>query len=321
MDSFSELTPDRFLPALENAIGTELTPLARPFKSYINRVYEVQAPDGTAYIAKFYRPGRWSRDALQDEHAFLADCAEIDIPVVSPIPLQGGRTLGNAGKIFFAVFPKKAGRRFDIEEEASWRRVGVLLGRLHNAGQKRPAPSRQLLMPETTTRTYVRRLVEEAVTVPYRERYSDICARIVDAVAPRFEGLETIRIHGDFHAGNILNRPGEGLMVIDFDDMMNGVPVQDFWLLLPDHYPASEPFLQLLLSGYRQFRDADHRWPFLIEGLRAMRMIYFTAWCGMQRADYQFQAQYPDWGSDRFWAGEVQDLRTQYARMMEALSA
>lgn len=321
MSGFSELTPDRFLPALETAIGTELTPLARPFKSYINRVYEIQAEDGTAYIAKFYRPGRWSREALEDEHNFLADCAEIDIPVVRPLVLESGRTLGRTGEIFFAVFPKKAGRRFDIEDEASWRRVGVLLGRLHNAGGKRPAPARIRLLPETTTAAYVRQLVEEAVTPSWRERYGDICARIIDAAAPRFAGLETIRIHGDFHAGNILSRPDEGLLVIDFDDMMNGVPVQDFWLLLPDRYPASDRFYQLLLSGYRQFRDADHRWPFLIEALRAMRIIYYTAWCAMQRGDYQFQSQYPDWGSDRFWAGEVQDLRTQYACMMEALSA
>ena len=97
MDSFSELTPDRFLPALEVAIGTALTPLARPFKSYINRVYEVQSPDRTAYIAKFYRPGRWSLAALEDEHAFLADCAEIDIPVVCPLTLENGQTLVRLG--------------------------------------------------------------------------------------------------------------------------------------------------------------------------------------------------------------------------------
>jgi len=320
MDSFSDLTPHRFLPAIEAAIGTELTALARPFRSYINRVYEVQAEDGTPYIAKFYRPGRWSPAALQDEHDFLADCAEIDIPVVCPISLQNGRTLAQLGGISFAVFPKKAGRRFDIEDEESWRRVGVLLGRLHNAGQKRPAPERQVLLPGTTTAAYAGYLAAEAVTPTHRDTYRDICDRIIDALAPRFEGLEMIRIHGDFHAGNILNRPDDGLMVIDFDDMMTGVPVQDFWLLLPDRYPASDRFLQLLLSGYRRFRDADHRWAFLIEGLRAMRMIYFTAWCAMQRADARFQAEYPDWGGDRFWAQEIGDLRAQYACMMVALS-
>ena len=319
MDYFSELTPDRFLPALEEALATRLTALARPLNSYINRVYEVQAPDKTAYIAKFYRPGRWSHAALKDEHAFVLDCAEIDIPVVCPLRLANGETLNRLGEIAFAVFPKRAGRQFDIEEEESWMRVGTLLGRLHNAGQKRRAAARLELTPETTTRRYVAQLTQEAVTESYRQKYRDICERIIDTVAPRFEGLETIRVHGDFHAGNILHRPGEGLMVIDFDDMMNGPAVQDLWLLLPDHYPASDRYLQLLLTGYRQFRDADHRWPLLIEGLRAMRMIYFTAWCSMQRSDYQFQTKFPDWGSDRFWAREVQDLRTQYAFMLEAM--
>lgn len=320
MDHFSELTPDRFLPALEEALGTRLTALARPLNSYVNRVYEVQAPDKTAYIAKFYRPGRWSHAALQDEHAFVLDCAEIDIPVVCPLRLANGETLDRLGQIFFAVFPKRAGRQFDIEQEESWVRVGTLLGRLHNAGQKRRAAARLELTPETTTRRYVAQLTQEAVTESYRQKYRDICARIIDAVAPRFEGLESIRLHGDFHAGNILQRPGEGLLVIDFDDMLNGPGVQDLWLLLPDHYPASDRYLQLLLTGYRQFRAPDHRWPPLIEGLRAMRMIYFTAWCSLQRADYQFQNKFPDWGSDRFWAREVQDLRTQYACMLEAMT-
>jgi Ser/Thr protein kinase RdoA (MazF antagonist) len=318
MDHFSQLTPDRFLPALEESLGTRLTALARPLNSYVNRVYEVQAPEKTAYIAKFYRPGRWSQAALQDEHAFIQDCAEIDIPVVCPLRLKNGETLGRLDGIFFAVFPKRGGRAFDIEHEESWMRVGTLLGRLHNAGQKRRAAARLELTPEATPRRYAAQLVADAVTESYRQKYGDICARIIDALTPRFEGLESIRLHGDFHAGNILQRPGEGLMVIDFDDMLNGPGVQDLWLLLPDHYPASDHHLQLLLTGYRQFRAPDHRWPLLIEGLRAMRMIYFTAWCSLQRGDYQFQSKFPDWGSDRFWAREVQDLRTQYAYMLEA---
>jgi Ser/Thr protein kinase RdoA (MazF antagonist) len=320
MEHFAQLTPNRFLPALEEAIGTELTALARPLPSYINRVYDLQARDGTPYVAKFYRPGRWPRQAIVDEHTFMADCAEVDIPVVCPLTLQTGGTLGQLDTILFAVFPKRSGRHYDVESEESWQRVGTLLGRVHNAGRKRNAPARLTLTPQETTARHVEQLAGEAVVEKWRQSYKDICARIIDTVAPCFEGLERIRIHGDFHCGNILDRPDEGLMVIDFDDMMNGPPAQDFWLLLPEHYPASEPQLRLLLRGYRQFRDIAPPVPLLIEGLRAMRMVYFTAWCNTQRDDFQFRNKYPDWGSESFWAREVQDLRTQFATMMDAMA-
>jgi Ser/Thr protein kinase RdoA (MazF antagonist) len=320
MNDFSELTPELFLPALEEALGTKLTPLLRPFPSYINRVYEVRSVDEVHYVAKFYRPGRWTLEALRDEHLFLLDCAEAEIPVVCPLKLSNGTTLGASGNISFAVFPKRAGRQFDIEGEESWQRVGALLGRLHNAGQTRKAPARLTLSPQTTTRSYVDLLAENGVSASRRRDFKDICCRIIDLISPHFEGRQSIRIHGDFHRGNILERPDTGLMVIDFDDMMNGTPAQDFWLLMPDHYPACKQALESLLAGYRLFRDPEPRSGLLIEGLRAMRMIYFTAWCNMQRQDFQFQAKFPGWGNDEFWTKEIDDLRVQYANIADALS-
>ncbi|OGJ89559.1 MAG: hypothetical protein A2487_14590 [Candidatus Raymondbacteria bacterium RifOxyC12_full_50_8] len=320
MHSFEGLVPDRFLPVLEEALGIELSSLIRPFPSYINRVYEIRTMDDVSYVAKFYRPGRWLIDAIRDEHAFLADCAEVEIPVVCPLQLATGKTLGSLDDIPFAVFPKRAGRRFDIEADESWQRVGTLLSRLHNAGAKRSAPSRLCLAPKTTTQEYVDRLLVDGVADNRKQAFKDICYRIIDTIAPYFENLETIRIHGDFHSGNILERPDTGLMVIDFDDMMNGPPAQDFWLLLPDHYPACKQQLEKLCEGYQMFRDVDQRLPLLIEGLRAMRLIYFTAWCNMQRNDFQFQSKFPNWGSDAFWVQEINDLRVQYANIMDAFS-
>lgn len=320
MDHYSKLTPDIFLNTLEKSLDKKLTGLARSLPSYINRVYEIQADDGSFFVAKFYRPGRWSMEALQDEHLFLADCEEVEIPVVCPCKLSNGKTLDNLNEIMFTVFPKKAGRQFDIESDENWVRIGTLLGRLHNVGKKRSAPSRLTLTPEKTTRIYIDQLVSDSITDKWKEAYGDICSRIIDFITPHFEGQETIRIHGDFHVGNILHRPGQGLMIIDFDDMMNGPPVQDFWLLMPELYPACQKHLEKLIKGYGQFRDINPRSPLLIEGLRAMRMIYFTAWCSMQRSDFQFQTKFPDWGTDSFWAREVRDLRVQYANMMDAFS-
>jgi Ser/Thr protein kinase RdoA (MazF antagonist) len=320
MNDFKDLVPDLFLPALEEALSIKLTPLIRTFPSYINRVYEIQTIENVSYVVKFYRPGRWTLEALRDEHAFVFDCAEVEIPVVCPLKLTNGSSLGMLGDIAFAIFPKKGGRQFDIEGDESWQRVGVLLGRLHNAGQKRKAPARLVLSPQITTKEYADLLVQDGVTKNRQKDFKDTCYQIINAISPYFENMESIRIHGDFHTGNILERPDTGLMVIDFDDMMNGSPVQDVWLLLPDHYPACKHYLDQLLSGYRMFRDIDPRAPLLIEGLRAMRMIYFLAWCNMQRDDFQFKARNPDWGTDAFWAQETRDLRLQYANIMDAFS-
>ncbi|MBL8029117.1 MAG: serine/threonine protein kinase [Fibrobacteres bacterium] len=316
--NFKEFTPELFLPALEEALGVSLTSFLRPFPSYINRVYEVRDDDGTPYVAKFYRPGRWTKEALEDEQNFLADCAEAELPVVSPLPLADGKTLGLVDGIHFAVFPKKGGRQFDIEGDSSWERVGSLLGRLHSVGARRKAPGRLTLEPVSLTMQYVNQLVDDAVVPSKCDSYRDICKRIIESVADRFDSKQFIRIHADFHTGNILERPDTGLMIIDFDDMMNGPAVQDFWLLLPDHYPACKRELALLMNGYSEFRDVDHRAPFLIEGLRAMRMIYFAHWCSMQRDDFQFQSRFPEWGSETFWAKEIGDLRNQYANIMDA---
>lgn len=320
MNSFADLTPNYFLPALEQELEKELTALVRPLPSYINRVYELQAADETYYVVKFYRPGRWDYRALQDEHNFLSDCAEIDIPVVCPVSLKNGSTLGKLGETVYTIFPRRAGRQFDVEKDDDWVRVGRLLGRLHNAGQKRKAKSRLVLTPAETTGKYVEQLCHDSVTKDQVKGYRDICSQIVKVIAPLFKDLETIRIHGDFHRANILHRPPhEELMVIDFDDMMNGPPVQDIWLLMPDHYPACRRYLDLTMEGYRQFRNFDIRSYRVIEGLRAMRMIYFTAWCGMQRKDRSFQEKFPDWGGEGFWNREIRDLREQYAKIMESL--
>lgn len=318
MDHFANLTPDNFLSVVEEMLSLKLTNYTYPLPSYINRVYELKCEEGQSYIVKFYRPGRWSKETLLDEHFFLNDCSEFEIPVVAPLQLKNGSTLGNINEILFTVFPKRAGRQFDIEDDESWTRVGSLLGRIHNVGAQNKASHRLTLTPAETTLKYLDDL-SLIVSEKWKQPFTDIVNRIVDTIIPYFEGLETIRIHGDFHVGNILNRMEQGLMIIDFDDMMNGPGVQDFWLLLPDHYPASKKYLDLLLSGYSQFRDVNPRSALLIEGLRAMRMIYFTAWSAMQRDDYQFKNRFPDWGNESFWSRETSDLRVQYANIMDSL--
>ena len=315
---FEHLTPEVLLDVVEQALGKRMTGLTIPLPSYINRVYELQTRAGERVIAKFYRPGRWSREAIEDEHLFLADCAEAEIPVVSPVMLAGGSTLGEAHGTFFALFPKKAGRVFELITDEDWTRMGSLLGRIHQAGARRKPIDRITLKPDRSTRADLDFITRGGFVTPeHRSAFDDLTSRIVDSISPLFEGAGFIRIHGDFHRGNLLDRPGEGLMVIDFDDMMVGPPVHDMWLLLPDHAGRSRREIDMILAGYEQFREFDYSSLRLIECLRFMRIVYYLAWCARQAGDYDFRTNHPDWGGDTFWQRELLDLGHQYQVIME----
>jgi Ser/Thr protein kinase RdoA (MazF antagonist) len=310
--TFESLTPDRILEAVETGMGCELTGLTAPLPSYINRVYELQSITGERMIAKFYRPGRWRREALQDEHDFVLDCAADEIPVVAPVELNDGGTIGEFDGILYAVFPKKSGREMELHSDEGWRRLGSLVGRIHLAGARREGVNRLRMHPESTTLPEIRMLLDGGFMPAHAaSNFKDVTGRILDVAIREFEGVELQRIHGDCHRGNILERPGEGLMVIDFDDMVTGPAVQDIWLLLPDHANRTRHEINLILEGYEQFAEFDDRQLRLVEILRAMRIIYFLAWCSTQVDDYKFRANFPDWGSEMFWQREVSDLQHQ----------
>lgn len=319
--SFENLTPETILAIIEESTGLLLSGFAASYPSYINRVYELKTRDGESLIAKFYRPGRWSRGALLDEHRFIQDCAESDIPVVSPLPLHKGQTLGEFSGLHFALFPKRGGRPLELESDEMYLRVGGLLGRMHSVGAARQAPARINLTPLTSTQEDIEQLLLGGfIPSPQDSDFAKIANGIVELIAPLFEDAETMRIHGDFHRGNILMRPEEGLMLIDFDDMANGPPVQDLWLLLPDYAENSRHEIKLLLDGYCQFRDFDDSSLCLIEPLRAMRIIYFLAWCAKQSADFRFRHNFPDWGTPVFWRKEINDLKSQFEVIKKGLA-
>jgi Ser/Thr protein kinase RdoA (MazF antagonist) len=311
--SFDNLTPDRILAGIEQGMDCQLTGLTAPLPSYINRVYELQSVTGERLIAKFYRPGRWTRSALQDEHDFVLDCAAEEIPVVAPLELAGGGTIGEYDEILYSVFPKKSGREMGLHTDEGWRRLGSLVGRIHLAGTRREAGNRLRMHPETTSLPEIEQLLSGGFMSPHQaDRFKDVVSRIVEIALRAFEGIGLQRIHGDCHRANILERPDEGLMVIDFDDMMTGPPVQDIWLLLPDHANRSRHEINLILEGYEQFMEFDDRSLRLIEILRAMRIIYFLSWCSTQVDDFKFQSNFPDWGSEMFWQREIADIEHQY---------
>ncbi len=312
LTDFSKLSPDAVLDLVETALGRRASSICRPLSSYINRVYEIRMDDGAWVVAKFYRPGRWRRAALQDELDFVSELAEEEIPVVAPIRGPDGAALHERQGMFYAVYPKRGGRPLEEPTPEQWLELGRLLARLHTVGARRAPRDRVALGPETSTRGHLEAILRCPFPSPGARRvYEQAANAIVDRIAPLFGGVERARIHGDCHRANILGRPGEPFSIIDFDDLAVGPPVQDLWMILPGHVRDSRVELERLLEGYETFRDFDRATLRLIEPLRAMRMIHFTAWCARQRADGGFARLAPDWGTAAHWMREARDLEQQ----------
>jgi Ser/Thr protein kinase RdoA (MazF antagonist) len=317
---FSGLTPDRVLDAVECATGRRCSGVIRPLPSYINRVYTVGMESGDFIVAKFYRSGRWTREAILDEHAFVGACAADEIPVIAPMVFaDGGGTLGDADGVAFALFPQRGGRPVEPADpgNALWGRLGALIARIHRVGERAPAPARIALHPLTATTADLDYLLDNGF-LDAREtaRLENFGCELLDAAVPLFEGVENIRLHGDCQHTNVLERPDSGVFLIDFDDMMNGPPVQDVWMLLPGAADEAREELEQVIEGYETFRPFDRNTLRLIEPLRAMRMTYYLAWCARQSRDVSFQQNHPGWGTRTFWARELADLEDQLSRVV-----
>ena len=324
--SFDLLTPYVAVQAIESVIAAPVDGALTGYPSYVNRVYGFCGEDGRHYVAKFYRPGRWAWEAIAEEHRLVARCAAAELPVVAPLADLDGETLhavtaasGSAEQEFyFAVYPKRNGRNFDADRDEDWLRIGALVGRLHLAMAGGGAAHRLTYTPQAATARFIDELAQAGVVAPNAaSEFFELAHGAVERFAPLFAGVPLQPVHGDCHRGNILDRAAEGLLLIDFDDLMLGPAVQDLWLLLPGRVADSRGELALLLEGYEQFRPFDWRDLRLIEPLRLMRMIYYLAWSALQRHDLRFRESFPHWGGAAFWTQETEDLRTQL-RVIEA---
>ncbi len=309
---FHELTPDHVIGTVEAALGLRLSSFCMSLSSYINRVYELRTDEGEAYVAKFYRPGRWSRAALEDEHSFVAELAQAELPVIAPLQLTHGNSLGCAGDMFYAVYPKRSGRPLDEPSHEQWTVLGRLLGRAHQIGAQRPAAARLTLSPQQSCRQHIDDILQaDVIPRDLRTPYADTCAALIENIEPLFKHVTPIRIHGDCHQGNIVDRLDGRLYLIDFDDMAMGPEVQDMWMLLPDNARKCMSEISAFAEGYETFRTFPRGQLPAIEALRAMRFVYFCAWCAMQQADGGFKRLAPDWGGKAFWEREISDIKSQ----------
>ncbi|HEX7080488.1 MAG TPA: serine/threonine protein kinase [Gammaproteobacteria bacterium] len=314
---YARLGPDLILAAVES-VGCECDGRIIALASYENRVYQLGSSDGFI-VAKFYRPDRWSDEAILEEHRFALELAEAEIPVVPPMVL-GGATLHEHEGYRFAVFERRGGRWPELATAAERGQMGRLIARIHAIGGRERFRHRASLSIEALGWRSVETLEQSGFIPPHLSAsYHAIAVDVLEAVERRFEaagGYSELRIHGDCHPGNVLWTDA-GPHFVDLDDCMNGPAVQDLWLFLSGSRDEMTVQLADLLEGYRQFRDFDYRELHLIEALRSLRMIHYNAWIARRWRDPAFPRAFPWFTEPKHWEEHVLALREQRAAVDE----
>ncbi len=312
-ESFLALTPQRVLDAVE-AADLRVRPVCYPLNSFENRVYEVELADRSRVVAKFYRPHRWSESQVLEEHRFLAELDGEEIPVCPPLPFPGGGTLREIAGIRYALFERKGGRAPDELHAETARRLGQLVARIHVVGARRPDADRPRLTGTDYLLAELPALEASGLVPPYLlARWLAAARRLAELADRQLAGLPVLRLHGDLHLGNVLERDGQ-LRLLDFDDCRIGPAVQDLWLALPGEDRASEQRRADLLEGYETFRPFDRSELRLVETLRGLRMAQYAAWLARRWHDPVFPRTWPQFAAADHWERETADLEAQAER-------
>jgi Ser/Thr protein kinase RdoA (MazF antagonist) len=315
---YSELSPEAVLDALE-ARGLRCDGRVLALNSYENRVYQIGIEDGEPVVAKFYRPGRWSDAAIREEHAFAAELAVQEIPVVAPLA-YGGETLHLHRGFRYAIFPRRGGRWPELGNAAEREWVGRFLGRIHAVGRAGQFRERARLSMEDLGRRSRDFLLEGEWMPDYlATKYADLTEVLLEAVEARARGwcgAALGRILGDCHRGNIL-WTDLGPHFVDLDDCVTGPAIQDLWMLLAGNQQEMRTELTDLLKGYEQFLAFDRRELALIEPLRALRMIHYAAWLARRWDDPAFPKAFPWFAEPRYWEEHYRALDDQLAAVLE----
>jgi len=315
---YASLTPDRILDALDS-VGLRGDGRLLALNSYENRVYLVNLEDAPPVVAKFYRPLRWTDAQIEEEHAFVAELAEREIPAIAPL-VRETRTLHRFEGFRFAVYPKCGGRTPELDDPATLEWMGRFIGRLHAIGAIVPFAARPTLDIANfgdEPRAFL--LAHDFVPPDLLEAYRTVSAMALDGVRHCFARageVSSLRLHGDCHAGNVLWTP-DGPHFVDFDDARMGPAVQDLWMLLSGDRAAMTRQLSDVLAGYESFHDFDPRELHLVEALRTLRLIHYAAWIARRWDDPAFPAAFPWFNTPRYWQDRILELREQIAAMDE----
>ena len=315
---YDRLTPDVIIAAVES-VGRTSDRRILALNSYENRVYQVGIEQSQPIVVKFYRPGRWSDAAIQEEHGFALELVAAEVPIVPPI-VQDGRTLFEYDGFRFALFERRGGRwpELGTRTEREW--MGRFLGRIHMVGRRQRFRHRGRLDIERLGNESRNYLLEEGWIPSHLEpAYDSLTADLLQQIRDAFDtagAVGELRLHGDCHRGNVL-WTDTGPHFVDLDDCIMGPAIQDLWMLLSgSRQEMGEQFAQLL-EGYGQFADFDPRELILVESLRTLRMIHYSAWLARRWEDPAFPHSFPWFTEPRYWENQVLALREQQAAIAE----
>ena len=316
--AFQELQPDLILASVES-LGYLTDGHLLALNSYENRVYRVGLEDEAPLVAKFYRPGRWSDDAILEEHAISIELAEEEIPVVAPL-VHDGCSLNEFGNFRFAVYPCRGGRAPDLDNKLLLRQIGRFVARIHLLGETKDYLHRPRLDIDSYG-TASREFLLDANFIPedLKPAYTSLCDHLFEAVEAcymRAGSTRSLRIHADFHPSNVLVLD-EHVHIVDFDDTRMGPAMQDLWMFLSGDRAEQTPQLEELLAGYTEFRHFDARELHLIEALRTLRIMHYAAWLARRWQDPEFHVTFPWFDTPRYWDDHILALREQAALMQE----
>lgn len=313
---FEALTPSFIIDAVESQ-GFVCDCRTLALNSYENRVYQVGIEEGAPLIAKFYRPGRWSNEQIAEEHQFCFELADHELPVVAPLR-RDGASLFEYGGFRFALYPRQGGHAPELDDLGNLLILGRLLGRLHCLGAVRPFAHRPRLDVATFGRQSVDLIRERFVPADLRANYEALTTDLLQTVDAIVQGVNApgIRVHGDLHAGNILWRH-DAPHLVDLDDARLAPAVQDFWMLLCGDRPRRLAQLSTLVEGYEEFFTFNPRELQLIEALRSLRLLHFSAWLASRWEDPTFPRHFPWFNTPRYWGEQILELREQIAALAE----
>ncbi|SFD29207.1 serine/threonine protein kinase [Pseudoalteromonas denitrificans] len=313
--SFTDLTPDFILDAIES-IGIYPESGLLPLNSYENRVYQFKAEDGLRYVVKFYRPQRWDRYEIEEEHEFTFELANAEVPAVAPI-IKDGKSLFEYKGYLFTLFPSVGGRIFEVDNLEQLEVLGRFIGRLHQTAKAKPFQHRREINIQEYLIDAKQHLIQSGlISRSLETAFMTILDQVIERVKNSYNTINTIRLHGDCHAGNILWTQ-QGLMFVDLDDSRMGPAIQDLWMMLSGD--RQEQILQLdtMVGAYEEFCDFDHNELILIEPLRAMRMIHYMGWLAKRWQDPAFPRNFSWFAEDKYWEQQILALKEQLSALDE----